>query len=126
MTSTEPNPSQAAVSLAVSRAARDFARSLAREDMLGCAVRLEATIYAGEEFAFDVDRALADAWPREAGLAPAHEVILARAGGAVQGLKLSAFDDRGRALLRRNYMADAGGQVQRLNAEPKSKPADHV
>ena len=119
MPSTD-SPVESPVSLAVSRAAQDFARSLAREDMLDCAVRLEATVYAGEDLALDVDRALAAAWPREAGLAPAHEVILARAGGEVQGVKLSAFDDRGRALLRRNYMADATGQVRRLNAERKA------
>lgn len=118
---TEQTPSDeaSAASLAVGRATRDFARSLAREDMLGCAVRLEATIYAGDDLAFDVDRALAAAWPPEAGQAPAHEVILARAGGEVQGLRLSAFDDRGRALLRRSYMADAAGEVRRLNAERK-------
>ena len=110
---------QAATTLAIRRAARDFAHSLAREDMLACAVRLEATVYAGDDLAFEVDHALAAAWPREAGLAPAHEVILARAAGDLQGVKLSAFDDRGRALLRLNYMADATGEVVRLNAERK-------
>ncbi|HEY3949152.1 hypothetical protein [Phenylobacterium sp.] len=110
--------------LAVRRAAQDFARSLARHEMLSQAVRLEATLYpTGEGSLFGVDRALAEAWPRDAGAPPAQEVILVRAGGRLQGVKLSAFDSRGRALLRRHYMADAAGAVER--AEPPRKAVGH-
>jgi hypothetical protein len=108
-------------SLAIRRAAHDFAQILARQHLLPQAVRLEATLYpAGEGSLFGLDRALAEAWPAEAGAVPAHEVILARAGGHLQGVKLSAFDASGRALLRRHYMADASGAVQSAEAPRKA------
>jgi hypothetical protein len=117
-------PPQTPASLAIQRAAHDFAQILARQHLLPQAVRLEATLYpTGEGSLFGLDLLLAEAWPAEAGPAPAHEVILARAGGEQQGVKLSAFDASGRALLRRHYMADASGAVQ--SAEAKRKAADH-
>ena len=118
-----PTP-QTPASLAIQRAAHDFAEILARQHLLAQAVRLEATLYpTGEGTLFGLDRALTEAWPASAGAAPAHEVILVRAGGELQGVKLSAFDSSGRALLRRHYMADASGAVQ--SAEAQRKAAGH-
>jgi hypothetical protein len=106
-------------SLAVRRATEDFASSLDREDLLAQAVRLEATLYpSGEGSLFGLDRALEAGWPATAGAAPAHEVVLVRAGGELRALRLSAFDDRGRALLRRHYVADSSGRVS-LDGERK-------
>ena len=115
------HPDQDPARTAMRSATRDFADSLVRDDLLGHTVRLEATVFAaGEGSLFRIDRALAAGWPQGLGETPNHEVILVRAGGELQGLKLSAFDDRGRALLRRHYMADSAGRVRRLNAERKA------
>lgn len=112
------DPATRAADQAVRRAAQDFIHGLARQDLLGLAARVEATLYpTGEGSLFGLDRAFAAAWPVDAGAPPAQEVILVRAGGQLRGLKLAAFDDLGRALLRRRYEADAAGDVRRLNDE---------
>ena len=106
-------------SLAVARATEDFAASLDRRDMLGQAVRLEATLYpCGEGTLFGLDRVLQAAWPSGAGPAPPHEVILVRGGGELRALGLCAFDAHGRALLRRSYLADASGRVRLDDERP--------
>ncbi len=115
----------AAADRAVRNAAQDFLRTLAAHDLLSQAARLEATVYpTGEGSLFGLDRTLAAAWPTDAGMPPAQELILIRAGGQLQGLKLSAFDACGRSLLRRRYEADVAGEVRRLHDD--SKAPGHV
>jgi hypothetical protein len=59
---------------------------------------------ADAEPVFQCEAALAAAWPAAAGKAPQREIIWTVGGAASEaGLRLRAFDDAGRVLLRLSY-----------------------
>jgi hypothetical protein len=92
---------------AIRRAARRFVADLAAEAILAVVARTEAVLSADAEASpFEVDEALARAWP-SVGICPRQEVIWATDGNGPGGVSLRAFDAAGRVLLSRTYRATA-------------------
>jgi hypothetical protein len=90
---------------AIRRTARRFVADLAAEAVLTVVARTEAVLSADDEASpFEVDEALARAWPA-VGICPRQEVIWATAGNDPGGVRLRAFDATGRVLLSRTYRA---------------------
>jgi len=90
---------------ALRRAAQRFVRRLATKADLGSVARIEAEVRAADAGpVFQCEAALMAAWPAAAGRAPQREMIWATGGAPNEaGLRLQAFDDAGRPLLRLSY-----------------------
>lgn len=108
MTQTEPPDSRYSTRLA----ARRFAQALAWTRLLETTARVEATLPADGslEDLFALEEGLSRAWPSRAGGGPVCEMMWAgeAAGLASDGVRLAAFDEAGRLLLRRTYLAGRG------------------
>lgn len=100
-----PSPLPASDLDALRRAAQGFVRRLAAEAGPDAAARIEAEVLTTDaEPVFQCEAALAAAWPAAAGRAPRREMIWTRGGATPDpGLRLQAFDDAGRLLLRQSF-----------------------
>ncbi|MBX3481128.1 MAG: hypothetical protein KF842_12075 [Caulobacter sp.] len=109
-----PDPARAGTEPPAGLAARRFTQALAWTRLLDVTARVEATLSAAGslEDLFALEEGLTRAWPsREGRRAPAREMMWAggSAGLAAQDVRLAAFDEAGRVLLRRTYLAGSGG-----------------
>jgi hypothetical protein len=104
MTSEDPSSERPAT-----LAARRFAQALAWTDLIAVTARVEATLQGAGSLdeLFALEKTLGQVWPARAGRAPICEMTWAgEAPDLDQGaLRLSAFDQAGRVLLRRTYSA---------------------
>lgn len=100
-----PSPLPSTDAGALGRAVRRLVRQLAAETAPGSVARIQAEVRAADvERVFQCEAALTAAWPAAAGRAPRREMIWTAGGPATEsGLRLQAFDDAGRPLLRLSY-----------------------
>lgn len=115
MTKTPPpDPAPAETEPPAGLVARRFTQALAWTRLLDATARVEATLSAAGslEDLFALEEGLTRAWPsREDRRTPLREMMWAgeASGLAPHDVRLAAYDQAGRVLLRRTYGAGSGG-----------------